>query len=488
MAESFTKQRELASLYCFYKSLKNQPLAESMTYAGYTARGVSSDAKLSLIDEGIKTIWGEPNIKNGNLKKEDVYSYRFHGQALKDFLSRQGGATKNYKYGRFDGLQGARLPSPFTLNTSIYDDIWNLFDARHRQLFATKASGQKDSWQPADVYLFSGSETSVLNDIKAIKEATNDLPPTVFVAQVNQYLVKLFKENKLIGISLKASTPPNEPKAVAFNIEYDQDFSPPKFGEAKIIRTSNGFLHQYMQLENKGGSGTLDFIGNSISFQAEVSMDGTSPLKYSWESKSPTENNPHVTEMKDMVRSNKENSLARANARGGSITKEIKFQPLIAEFTGKNWNYSVPSVGDLKGQDEKQTASIINRYARFWSGYYLALKNNPIVTLDDVYIKDKSGKVVVANGTRQGTVEYFTELFAIDAADSAYVEAKYNLKKSKKFAANLRGKLRGLIIISAIVKANRAGRLGEFLTRAYYSAGKIKFTVDDLYAPYVKIQ
>ena len=482
MAESFTKQRELASLYCFYKSLKNQPLAESMTYAGYTARGISGDAKLSLIDEGIKTIWGEPNIRNGNLKKEDVYSYHFQGQALKDFLSRQGGASKNYKYGRFDGLQGARLPSPFTLNTSIYDDIWNLFDAKHRQLFATKATGQKDSWQPADVYLFSGSETAVLNDIKAIKEATNDLPPVVFVAQVNQYLVKLFKENILIGISLKASTPPNEPKAVAFNTEYDQDFSPPKFGEAKIIKTSNGFVHQYMQLENKGGSGFLDFIGNSISFQAEVSMDGTSPLKYSWESKSPSENNAHVTEMKDMVRGNKENSLARANARGGSITKDIKFQPLIAEFTGKNWNHFVPRVGELT------TDGLINRYAKFWSGYYLVLKNNPIVTLDDVYIKDKRGKVVVANGTRQGTVEYFTELFRIDAADSAYVEAKYNLKKSRKFAANLRGKLRGLIIISAIVKAKKAGRLGEFLTRAYYTAGKIKFTVDDLYAPYIKIQ
>lgn len=482
MAESFTKQRELASLYCFYKSLKNQPLAESMTYAGYTARGITSDSKLSLIDEGIKTIWGAPNIKNGNLKKEDVYSYHFHGQALKDFLSRRGGATKNYKYGRFDGLQGARLPSPFTLNTSIYDDIWNLFDARHRQLFATKASGQKDSWQPADVYLFSGSETSVLNDIKAIKERTNDLPPTVFVAQVNHYLVKLFKENILIGISLKASTPPNEPKAVAYNDEYDDDFSPPKFGEAKIIRTSNGFVHQYMQLENKGGSGFLDFIGNSISFQAEVSMDGTSPLKYSWESKSPTENNAHVTEMKDMVRSNKENSLARANARGGSIQKDIKFLPLIAEFTGENWNHQVPRVGELT------TDGVINRYAIFWSNLYLSLKNEQIVTLDDVYIKDKKGKVVVANGTRKGTVEYFTELFRIDNNDSAYVEAKYNLKKSRKFAGNLRGKLRGLIIISAIVKAKKAGRLGEFLTRAYYSAGKIKFTVDDLYAPYVKIQ
>ena len=62
------------------------------------------------------------------------------------------------------------------------------------------------------------------------------------------------------------------------------------------------------------------------------------------------------------------------------------------------------------------------------------------------------------------------------------------VKKSKKFAGNLRGKLRGLIIISAIVKAKKAGRLGEFLTRSYYTAGKIKFTVDDLYAPYIKIQ
>ena len=170
------------------------------------------------------------------------------------------------------------------------------------------------------------------------------------------------------------------------------------------------------------------------------------PLKYSWESKSPTENNAHVTEMKDMVRSNKENSLAQQSARGGSIQKDIKFLPLM-KFTGKNWNHQVPRV--LVNKD-----GLINRQNFGWN--YLSLKNDSIVTLDDVYIKDKSGKVVVANGTRKGTVEYFTELFRIDAADSAYVEAKYNLKKSRKFAANLRGKLRGLIIISAIVKAKKA--------------------------------
>ena len=43
-------------------------------------------------------------------------------------------------------------------------------------------------------------------------------------------------------------------------------------------------------------------------------------------------------------------------------------------------------------------------------------------------------------------------------------------------------------IIRAVVKADSAGRLGEFLVKAYYKAAKIRFDIDDLQGPYVKIQ
>ena len=62
------------------------------------------------------------------------------------------------------------------------------------------------------------------------------------------------------------------------------------------------------------------------------------------------------------------------------------------------------------------------------------------------------------------------------------------MKKSDKCTQNFRGKLRGMIIMRSVWNADKAGRLGEFLVRAYYSAGKMKFRADDLQGPFVKIQ
>ena len=133
---------------------------------------------------------------------------------------------------------------------------------------------------------------------------------------------KLYNEKILIGISLKASTPPNRPRAEAFNVIRDIDFEPPQFGQAILRRTSNGYLHQWMEVSKKGS--TLGFKGNSIRFEAEVSMDGGDPLKFSWESKSPPISRPHVTEFKKLVAGGRNNSLKTADARGGSIPKELK--------------------------------------------------------------------------------------------------------------------------------------------------------------------
>ena len=37
----------------------------------------------------------------------------------------------------------------------------------------------------------------------------------------------------------------------------------------------------------------------------------------------------------------KGNALTKANARGGSITKDIQFKPLIKEFTKKDFNHKL---------------------------------------------------------------------------------------------------------------------------------------------------
>ena len=69
----------------------------------------------------------------------------------------------------------------------------------------------------------------------------------------------------------------------------------------------------------------------------------------------------------------------------------------------------------------------------------------------------------------------------------SYYNRKYS-QRYNKYTQNFRGKLRGMNIIRSVVKAESKGKLGEFLVRAYYAAGKIQFSVDDLQGPFVKIQ
>ena len=472
MADPHTLQRELSSLYCFYNTIeKNETPPETDTL----------DVKF--VDDVIKGIWGT-DIKN--LKDHDIYAYQYHGPALLKHLKSMGAATSGYKYGIFE-KDTSLLTSQKGVNmntTNVYDDIWDMFEERHRKLFSGSTVGQKDSWNPADVYLLKGSSAPIVKYVKKIKDMTEDDPPGVFVTLVNDYLTKLYQDKKLIGVSLKAAKPPNVPVAKEFNVVLDDDFESPKFGEAKIVKGGNGYVHQYMEVSDKNGS--LDFKGNSITFEAEISMDGGKPLKYFWESKSPGRESPHTTEMKDMVKAKKGNALTKANARGGSITKGLQFKPLIKEFTGKDFNHRVP-VGEVKWDKTDPPPSVV-RAVKYWSGIYLTLKKNPLVTLNDVKIKNKQGKEVVINGTRKGTMEYFYDLFWIDSHSSKDVKAAYGLPKSTKYYQNFRGKLRGLNIIRAVVKADSAGRLGEFLVKAYYKAAKIRFDIDDLQGPYVKIQ
>ena len=479
MADPNTKEREMASLYVFAQALNDQEinLPDAKEYGRVK---VPAERLAMVMDKGLRSIWTESKIMDGSLKMEDIFSYQYQGQVLVDYLKQRGADHKKklWKYGRFDGDQGVKSPLP--LGTSILDQIWNLFTPEQKNLFSNKKSGQKDSWNPADVYLFDGDEAAVLAGLVDLQQKTALTEnPKVFVSIVNDYLTKLFIENTLIGVSLKQATPPNIPKAKGINIVRDIDFEPPKYGQAKIIKGTNGYVHQYMLVEKKNG--TLDFKGNSITFEVEVSMDGGEPLKYFWESKSPPESRPHVTEMKDMVSGGRNNTLKKANARGGSISKDLQFEPLIKEFTGKDWNNRVPT-STIKDQKEA------DRLAKYWSAYYLTLKASPLITLNDVEIKDSQGRTVFDNGTREGTIKYFRELFWIDKASQQAVKARYGMNKSSKWTRNFRGKLRGMIIMRAVVNANSAGRLGEFLTRAYYSAGKMKFRVDDLQGPFVKIQ
>ena len=154
MADPHTLQRELSSLYCFYNTIENNETPPK-----------TDTIDVKFVDDVIKGIWGK-DIKK--LKEHDIYAYQYHGPALLNHLKSMGAATSGYSYGIFE-KDTSLLTSQSGVNmktTTVFDDIWNMFDSKHRKLFATKATGQKDSWNPADVYLLKGSEGTIIRHVK----------------------------------------------------------------------------------------------------------------------------------------------------------------------------------------------------------------------------------------------------------------------------------------------------------------------------------
>ena len=481
MSQSYTLERELSSLWCIYESLElnQKPL---------------TNAESGRIDPHIQKIWG-----NNKVPENDVFSYQYQGPVFRKYVEDTLKASpKGWEYGIFEKKtdkltqqSGVKIQT-----TTIYDDIWKLMDDSHRKKFSNYKNGQKDSWDPADIYIFKGDKAAVLNNVKEIKKATDEFhkgAPNVFIALLNDYLRILYNKKVLVGISLKQASPPNKPEVEVYNVVRDQDFEPPEFGEAVLRKTGNGYLHQWMQLGKKGGK--LGFKGNSVRFEGEVSLGHKKTAKFSWESKSPKMNSPHTTEFKKLVFGNK-GQLTTASARGGSISKELKFKPIIAEYMKKgpeSWNLGVPKA-PLKH------AGTLKSHAEYWGKELFNLRKSLLTTLDDVkilrnpqYAKERGLPEVVVNAsngknTLKNNVAYFEELFKIDAQSQKEIKEWYGWEKESDYSSDLRGKLRGLIIIKTIVMAHKEGKLGEVLLRSYYTAGKIQWKAEDLYGPFVKIE
>ena len=480
MGQSNTLQRELGSLWCIYESceLDQKPL---------------SNAENGRVDPHIQKVYG-----NTEVNEKDLFSFQYQGPVFKKWLVDNQFPTKGWSYGIFEKSTDklTQQPGVKISTTKIYDKIWNLLDQSHRQKFSNYSNGQKDSWDPADIYIFRGNESAVIKYVEDVKEATKEFHktnPNVFIALLNDYLRVLYNDKILVGISLKQASPPNIPEVEIYNVVKDDDFEPPEFGQGVLLQSGNGFLHQWMQLGKKGAN--LGFRGNSVRFEAEVNMGHKKVAKFSWESKSPGRSSPHTTEFKKLV-FGKKGQLTTAAARGGSITKEIKFKPIIAEYIKKgpdSWNLEVPDA-PLKTDRGRKS------HARYWGNELFNLRNSPLTTLEDVkilrnpqYAKKRGLPEVVvdaSNGKNSliSNTAYFEELFKIDALSKEEVKDWYGWEKEKDYDTDLRGKLRGLIIIKAIVMAHKDGKLGEILLRSFFTAGKVQWKVDDLYGPFVKIE
>ena len=218
-------------------------------------------------------------------------------------------------------------------------------------------------------------------------------------------------------------------------------------------------------------------------------MSGCKPLEYYWESKSPGLTGAPTTDMKDVVGTHDPLKNQLANARTGGIPKPI-LKKLIKQYSGlPKWDYAVPNTV-VKSSSSRETLS------KHWARFITNLKSDggKLVKLDDFEIYEKDGQKVQPTAqskslSNSALYQYWvTTVLEIDAMSEKEVFNTYGWKKGKKFRDNMRGKFRNLNTIRSMITARNNKKLGEYLVRAYYAASKMRFDVEELQAPFVKIQ
>ena len=479
MADASIDKRELSSLYCIWAEMDGPFDQRIIPDPIQPKKGVT---------KRYKGIWQKngtwPGL-NAVDRLDDVFAFQHQGQVMKKWLSSQGFPTNGWKYGIWEKnitsfIEASKNSAKVTY---FMDDVWDLFTPQQKGLFGKQ---KKDSWNPADVYissLSSGEESSALRKLKKLANDTDELTPAIFVALVNEYLRGLYHAGKVIGISLKAAKYPNIPHVKTRNIAYDSDFEPPNFGEATLTKP----IHQYMAVGSEKKN--MDFRGNSLKFEVNISMSGCDPLEYYWESKSPGLTGAPTTEMKDVVGTHDPLKNQLANARTGGIPKPI-LKKLIKQYSGlPKWDYAVPNTV-VKSNSSRETLS------KHWAKFITNLKRDGgnLVKLDDFEIYEKDGSKIqpTAQSKSYSNNELYqywvTTVLEIDAMSEKEVLNTYGWKKGKKFRDNMRGKFRNLNTIRSMITARNNKKLGEYLVRAYYAASKMRFDVEELQAPFVKIQ
>ena len=486
MADASISERELSSLYAIYAELDgpvNIKIVPDPIKAG-------TGPKTSGITKRHRAIWqsngtwpGLNAVDNFN----DVFAFQWQGQAVKEWLKKNSFPTNGWSYGIWD-----KNITPFSTATGnkakvtyFMDDVWNLFTEAQKSLFGKK---KQDSWNPADIYisqLDKQDESKKLESIKKMQQDTSNLEPSVFVALLNEELRNLYHNGDIIGISLKAAKFPNKPHVKERNIVYDKDFEPPNFGQYKLLKK----IDQNMEVGTKGG--TLGFKTNSLKFEVDISMSGCDPISYYWESKSPVPNGLPTTEMKDIVGTHDPLKNQLANARTGGIPKD-RLAVFIKEYSkdSKAADFKVP-------KSVVRTANRRTAFANYWAKFITDLKRdaNGMIKIDDFIIneRDRNKDVETAQSktlTNSNLYHYWvTTVLEMDAMSNAQIRNAYGYTgKESKFGTNMKNKFRMLRLVRSMVDAEKAGKLGEFLIRAYYSASKMRFSKEELQAPFIKLQ
>ena len=250
-------------------------------------------------------------------------------QALGKYLGySEGTKNSNWAYAHYGGLTKTIPP---TSVTNIIDYIWNSLPPAQQKIFA----GKKDSWNTADVYMVKKSEEAkIKKEINIlIKEfGTPNIQPDVLIGTINAYMSKLLKEKTLLGISLKKPTRGAAVHITPTNVELGPDGLEVKSGSIQTPLTTK------FEIEKGGGGKSVDFSGNSLTFNAKFEA-GAYAKRYKWESKVSSASN-EATEPRDLTLNNKGKYIT-ATARNGAIPAP-QMAKLVKVYTREDLNLNIP--------------------------------------------------------------------------------------------------------------------------------------------------
>ena len=118
-----------------------------------------------------------------------------------------------------------------------------------------------------------------------------------------------------------------------------------------------------------------------------------------------------------------------------------------------------------------------------------------MIKIDDFKIneKDKSKEQETAQSkslSNSNLYHYWiTTVLEMDAMTNAEIKNNYGYNgKESKFSTNMRNKFRMLRLVRSMLDAKKDGKLGEYFIRSYYSASKMRFSKEELQAPFIKLQ
>lgn len=286
---------------------------------------------------------------------------------------------------------------------------------------------QKDTWNPADIWIINGNQNSIEQTIKNTVEGKNQT-----IRELNAVLRKMFEDEEVMGISLKKTGP------IAYYEKLNMDGIIPDTKDYNFNVPMKDFESYF----------TID--GDMFTQDVKISVDAKS------------ENKTFTFQIK-------------ANDSGATNGSNLKFEP-TAKGSGlaRLGKAPVEEVAEIL-KDIKKSATFVNKYQDYpkdETAFSTHTKKG------ETYFKD-----TVLPALLNGKNKITTDITNIDQVIKN-IKQSFNGKKDR--GTNTRAKLMGLDFFYQVSKLKQSKR-NEFITDMIFLAQKKAFGKRPDFGPFGKI-